>query len=65
MFLSYIVCQLPVSRSVSGQSVADQQSEIIRSLGALARTCVIRLSETSVHFIVPGNENKDGVQVWS
>ncbi|KAI9633365.1 checkpoint protein Hus1/Mec3 [Dioszegia hungarica] len=38
---------------------------IIRSLAALARLCVIRLSEDKVHFIVPGNENKDGVQVWS
>ncbi|ORY30828.1 checkpoint protein Hus1/Mec3 [Naematelia encephala] len=39
--------------------------KIIRSLAALARTCVIRLSPEKVHFIVPGNEGRDGVQVWS
>ena len=38
---------------------------IARSLAALAKTCIIRLSEEKVHFIIPGNENKDGVQVWS
>lgn len=40
-------------------------SEIVRSLAALAKVCVVRLSPDSVHFIVPGNEGRDGVQVWS
>ncbi|WVR03258.1 hypothetical protein IAU60_000249 [Kwoniella sp. DSM 27419] len=39
--------------------------KITRSLAALARTCVIRLSPEQVYFIVPGNENSTGVQVWS
>ncbi|KAL1408920.1 Checkpoint protein hus1 [Vanrija albida] len=39
--------------------------KIVRSLAALAKVCVIRLSEEKVHFIIPGNEGKDGVQVWS
>jgi hypothetical protein len=40
-------------------------AEIVRSLAALAKLCVIRLSPDKVHFIVPGNEGRDGVQVWS
>ncbi|WWD06059.1 hypothetical protein V865_004144 [Kwoniella europaea PYCC6329] len=39
--------------------------KITRSLAALARSCVIRLSPEQVHFIVPGNESSTGVQVWS
>ncbi|OCF33100.1 HUS1 checkpoint protein [Kwoniella heveanensis BCC8398] len=39
--------------------------KITRSLAALAKTCVIRLSPEQVHFIVPGNEGSTGVQVWS
>lgn len=39
--------------------------EIIRSLAALAKVCVVRLSLEKVHFIIPGNEGRDGVQVWS
>ncbi|GFZ44818.1 hypothetical protein JCM24511_02544 [Saitozyma sp. JCM 24511] len=39
--------------------------KIVRSLAALAKLCVIRLSPDKVHFIVPGNEGRDGVQVWS
>ncbi|WVQ93978.1 hypothetical protein IAU59_001056 [Kwoniella sp. CBS 9459] len=39
--------------------------KIARSLAALAKTCVIRLSPEQVHFIVPGNEGSTGVQVWS
>ncbi|BEI93921.1 uncharacterized protein CcaverHIS019_0603800 [Cutaneotrichosporon cavernicola] len=39
--------------------------KIVRSLAALAKVCVVRLSPDSVHFIVPGNEGRDGVQVWS
>ncbi|KAK1921436.1 checkpoint protein Hus1/Mec3 [Papiliotrema laurentii] len=39
--------------------------KIIRSLSTLARTCTIRLSPEQVHFIIPGNEGRDGVQVWS
>ncbi|BEJ16983.1 hypothetical protein CspHIS471_0603840 [Cutaneotrichosporon sp. HIS471] len=39
--------------------------KIVRSLAALAKVCVVRLSPDSVHFIVPGNEGGDGVQVWS
>nr|XP_019048408.1 HUS1 checkpoint protein [Kwoniella bestiolae CBS 10118]OCF27338.1 HUS1 checkpoint protein [Kwoniella bestiolae CBS 10118] len=41
------------------------RTEITRSLAALARSCVIRLSPDQVHFIVPGNESSTGVQVWS
>lgn len=41
------------------------QVGIARSLAALAKSCIVRLSEDKVHFIIPGNENKDGVQVWS
>ncbi|KIR41171.1 HUS1 checkpoint protein [Cryptococcus deuterogattii 99/473] len=40
-------------------------SEIIRSLAALARSCVIKLSEEQIYFIVPGSESATGVQVWS
>ncbi|GMK54198.1 hypothetical protein CspeluHIS016_0107840 [Cutaneotrichosporon spelunceum] len=36
--------------------------KIVRSLAALAKVCVVRLSPDSVHFIVPGNEGRDGVQ---
>lgn len=32
---------------------------------ALAKVGVIRLSPDVVHFIIPGNEGRDGVQVWS
>ncbi|RSH84667.1 uncharacterized protein EHS24_006191 [Apiotrichum porosum] len=39
--------------------------KIIRSLAALAKVCVVRLSPEKVHFIIPGNEGRDGVQVWS
>ncbi|AGV14263.1 HUS1 checkpoint protein, variant [Cryptococcus neoformans var. grubii H99] len=39
--------------------------KIIRSLAALARSCVIKLSEEQVYFIVPGSESATGVQVWS
>ncbi|WVF66361.1 hypothetical protein IAT40_001101 [Kwoniella sp. CBS 6097] len=39
--------------------------KISRSLAALAKTCVIRLSPEQAHFIVPGNEGSTGVQVWS
>jgi HUS1 checkpoint protein len=41
------------------------ESEIVKALHALAKTCVIRLTPDKVHFIVPGNEGKEGVQVWS
>lgn len=40
-------------------------TEIVRSLVALAKVGVIRLSPEVVHFIIPGNEGRDGVQVWS
>lgn len=46
-------------------SCLTDTSEIVRSLVALAKTGVIRLSPDIVHFIVPGNEGRDGVQVWS
>ncbi|ORX34922.1 checkpoint protein Hus1/Mec3 [Kockovaella imperatae] len=39
--------------------------KIVRSLASLARLCIIRLSAEKVHFIISGNEGKDGVQVWS
>ncbi|KAL7420160.1 DNA damage checkpoint control protein [Cryptotrichosporon argae] len=39
--------------------------KIGRSLSALAKVCVIRLSLDKVHFIIPGHEGREGVQVWS
>jgi HUS1 checkpoint protein len=39
--------------------------EIVKSLSSLAKVCIIRLSPEKVYFIVPGNEGRDGVQVWS
>jgi hypothetical protein len=41
------------------------EPEIVRSLNALSKLCIIRLSAETVHFIVPGNEGREGVQVWS
>ncbi|WVQ85159.1 hypothetical protein IAT38_007324 [Cryptococcus sp. DSM 104549] len=38
---------------------------ITRSLGAIAKQCVIRLGPDKMSFIVPGNESSTGVQVWS
>ena len=46
-------------------SQADLYPEIVRSISALARQCIVRLSPEKVHFIVPGNEGRDGIQVWS
>ncbi|EIW73416.1 hypothetical protein TREMEDRAFT_25550 [Tremella mesenterica DSM 1558] len=39
--------------------------KIVQSLGAIAKICVVRLTPEKVYFIVPGNEGRDGVQVWS
>ena len=55
----------PLINSVSSFSAHTQPTEIVRSLATLSKSCVIRLSPDKVHFIIPGNENKDGVQVWS
>ncbi|ODN81310.1 HUS1 checkpoint protein [Cryptococcus wingfieldii CBS 7118] len=40
-------------------------TKIIRALSALAKTCVIQLSQEQLRFIVPGHESATGVQVWS
>lgn len=45
--------------------IKAHRSEIVRSLNALSKLCIIRLSAETVHFIVPGNEGREGVQVWS
>ncbi|WVN86024.1 uncharacterized protein L203_101182 [Cryptococcus depauperatus CBS 7841] len=39
--------------------------KIIRSLNAISKVAVIRLSEDQTFFIVPNNESQTGVQVWS
>ncbi|KAK4684634.1 hypothetical protein P7C73_g5533, partial [Tremellales sp. Uapishka_1] len=40
--------------------------KIIKSLAALAKLCVIKISPDTIHFIIAANEGqKEGVQVWS
>jgi hypothetical protein len=54
--------------SCRGWFLHDRQlthTEIVRSINALSKLCVIRLSPDTVHFIVSGNEGREGVQVWS
>jgi hypothetical protein len=41
-------------------------AEIVRYLSVMAKTCVIKLTPETVHFIVSGSEGgPEGVQIWS